>query len=233
MIITELNKYIESIKGGLELTFQIDDTLEINFNPLDYVTTAAIANNVSENVVSEYGDYSPELKNPLLLFHLLNKSADIELEDFDCENMFTLFNSSLGEMLVEHIDNHHWLRTLYHLTEEKIEFRKKMYCNPNAFINMKLSELVTKQLEIETKTESFMDTMDVINKSFNSEEIREYTRLASELNEAIKNPEVSDKFFKRVQDAAQERRIQEAEKVLEESQKIIKFHDTKNVLTNK
>lgn len=232
MTITDLNEYIDTIKDDFELEIAINENATLSFSPLDFDTSTAIANKVAENIVTEYGDFRPEYEKPMLLFHLLEKSAGIEMDDFDVDKMYILW-TSIGGVLEDKMYNCRWASSLFSLIEQKIKFRKKMYCNPNSFINSKLSELVMKQLENEAKTETFMDTLSELSKSFNPDEIREYTKMASELNEAIQNPEVSDKFFKRIQAESQNKRIKEADEILKKAEKIIQMDAARNVLTGK
>lgn len=230
---TDLNKYIDTIKHDFEFEIILDENITLSFKPLDFDTSVAVANKVAEVVVTEYGDYRPEYENPLLLFHLLEKSVGIEMDDFDVDAMNTLWTMKIGAHFNTRIFEVSWLNSLFILIEQKIEYRKRMYCDPNVLLNSKLSELVMKQLEVEEKTETFMDTLSELSKSFNPDEIREYTKMASELNAAIQNPEVSDKFFKRIQSEAQNKRIKEADEILKKAEKIIQMDAARNVLTGK
>lgn len=230
---TDLNKYIDTIKNDFELKIVLDEDTTLNFKPMDFATSVAIANKVADVVVTEYGDYRPEYEKPLLLFHLLEKSAGIEMDDFDVDAMNMLWSMKIGAHFNARMFEISWISSLFILIEQKIEHRKGMYCDPNALLNSKLSELVMKQLEVEEKTETFMDTLSELSKSFNPDEIREYTKMASELNAAIQNPEVSDKFFKRIQSEAQNKRIKEADEILKKAEKIIQMDAAKNVLTGK
>lgn len=233
MTITDLNKYIDTIKDDFELEITLDENTILSFKPIDFATSVAIANKIAETVVTEYGDYRPEYEKPLLLFHLLEKSAGIEMDDFDVEAMNILWNMKVGAHFNARMFEVSWVNSLFILIDQKIEYRKRMYCDPNVLLNSKLSELVMKQLEVEGKTETFMDTLSELSKSFNPDEIREYTKMASELNKAIQNPEVSDKFFKRIQSEAQNKRIKEADEIIEKAKKIIQMDEAKNVLAGK
>ena len=231
---TNLYKFIETNHNDFDLTIDLKAAGSLMFKPIDFVTAVAVANKIAENVVTEYGDYRPEYKKPLLMHYLLEQSAGIKLGEFDSEKMFLIYNSEIGITLDDQYDDKHpWLRNLANLIDDKIQFRKKMYCDPNSLVNNKISELIMKQLENEEKTEALMGTLTEFSKSFNSEEIREFTKLASELNDAIQTPELSDDFFKRIQDNAQDKRVKEADAILEKAKKIIQMDKAKNVLVNK
>lgn len=205
---TELDNYIKAQNTTPSLDI---DKCSIELKTLNFFTCAAIAERVSENVVNDLGEYRPELLEILLLLNILKESAGIEFDESYENEMFTVLNSPLGREIV----GRDWVKRLYNMTIEKIEYRKSQYCNPNNLINDKLLDLINKEIETQTATYDSLKYVQDMNTSFTPDQMQEFMDKITEFTDMMKNPEIKDKFFENIQAAAQDERLQKAEKIIQ------------------
>lgn len=132
----ELNNYIEDATAGTAVSVVCgsgDSCVSVTFRPLDFGTVTAIADNVASLTAPDAGGYRPELKELLLLYHVLNEASDIEefkTGEFDQEKMFCLLNSGLGARIMEELPSQAlWMLRLVRLTDDKIHYRRALQCN--------------------------------------------------------------------------------------------------------
>lgn len=149
---TQLNQYMKTVKR--EETFDISDhTYTVTLKPLDFYTCAAIADLVAENVVTDSGEYRPELTEVLLLFNVLKESANIKFTGFDADEMFAVSNSELGQAIGDRYQTIAWMRHLRNMVQDKIDGRRSIYASPDGLISRKISALVDQQIETPTPIE--------------------------------------------------------------------------------
>lgn len=192
-----------------------DSYVDIKLKPLDFYTSVAIANTISANVVTDFGEYYPELTDILLLFNILKESAGIEFEDFDKVTMYSLLNSKVGSQINELYKSEcSWISKLHALTMDKIEHRKSVYCNPNNIVNHKISALIDKELDVQNALLDSTKYMEDLSKDFTAEDLATYMNKINEFTELLKNPELSERFLAIVQNNAQDERILEADRII-------------------
>lgn len=224
----ELNKYLKDANKNVEIIVKNpDNELEytIVFKTLDFATVVAIANNISNIVVTDFGDYKPELKSLLLLYHVLKESSDVKIKEFDAEEMFKIRYSEIGSKTLIDGLTVDWMRALMDLTNEKIEYRKSIFCNPNNLVNQKLSTLIDKELDVQTGLHDSVKYMEDLSQNFTAKDMAEFMLQIQEFTNLMQDPERSDKFFSTIQQNAQDKRLKEADK-------IIKLNDARNVIVD-
>lgn len=221
----ELNKYIETLEPTMTIG-DLDKAYSITLHNLSLSVVIAIANKISSEVVTDLGEYRPELKEPLLLFYILKESADIEFDSFDAEEMFALLNSNLGQKVIGQSKYNNWLNKLDVLVKEKIVHRNSIYCNPNSLVNDKLITLIDKELSVQNAMYDSVKYMEDLSQNFTADDMSNFMVKISEFTEMMKNPKLNDRFIATVQKNAQEDRLVVADG-------IIKMNAARNVLADK
>lgn len=222
----DLNKYLKDTNKNVEIVVKNPDdelTHTIVFKTLDFATVVAIANNISNMVVTDFGDYKPELKELLLLYHVLKESSDIKIKEFNVEEMFKIHYSEIGCKTLIELLTVDWMRVLLDLINEKIEYRKSILCNPNNIVNQKLSTLIDKELEVQIGLHDSVKYMEDLSQNFTVNDMSEFMLQIQEFTKLMQDPERNDKFFSTIQQNAQDKRLKEADK-------IIKLNEARNVI---
>lgn len=222
---TEFNEYMNTVSANEMATRFENGILSIDLEPLPLSTIIAIANKISSEVVTDFGEYRPELREPFIYFYILKESAGIDFTEFDAEEMFEFANSGLGLKIDRYSQSLYWLVKLNKLIEEKIEHRKSIYCNPANLVNDKLSSLIDKELSVQNALYESVKYMEDLSQNFTADDMSNFLAQIQEFTTMMKAPKVSDRFFETVQKNAQDERIQEAEK-------IVKLNAARNVLAD-
>lgn len=197
----ELNQYIEAVNAAVTLSVSYSDNgaIKVVFSPPDFPKAVAIADNIAELVVSDTGDYRPELKDLLLLYHVLNEASDIEdfgEGQFDESHMFRLLNSELGVRVMEELPLEAlWMLRLARLADEKIQYRRSLLCNPLGPVNQKIAQLACKELETQKALYDSLQSIREIHHAFTPEQLKEFMKKMGDFSDMMKNPELNDQFF--------------------------------------